>query len=553
MTQDDSTRALRRSRSALRRRVDRIRTVAAVALAALLGAAIIVTGGSPADAQAAAAADGRSVDDAGGDATTTLIYVGEWSIIRDPALSGGSSNRSTVRDSLVSVRFTGTGVTVVGSTGPDHGTVEFTVDGAAGTTRDLYSRAPTTGTALFAVNGLTPASHVVSMRVTGDKGSASTGTAASLDRVGVSTAVAAVAPTSSGFVTRSGSRLMLGGAPFRFAGANLYWLGLDDNLTDAGGATYPTKYRIDNGLQSAKNAGLTVIRSHTLGISVGCARCIEPTLGTFNDAAFQSADYAIYRAGQLGLKIVIPLTDQWRWYHGGISTFTGWRGYPNYGGADGATKNTVNAANNSYQRASEAHFYSDTTVSNDFKQYVTHLLQHVNPYTGLAYKDDPTIMAWETGNEIWTANPTWTQDIAWFVKHNLAARQLVADGTAASGMQVANAAVDAPDVDILGGHFYPVDTAWMKRDAALAAAKGKAYLVGEYAWTDAAATTAQLAAVEADPNVAGNLVWTLMPYKEDGIPEIHGDGYALYYPATSPAMTSVMDQIRRHAQVMSGR
>ncbi len=29
----------------------------------------------------------------------------------------------------------------------------------------------------------------------------------------------------SGFVTRSGSQLMLSGQPFRFSGANVYWLG----------------------------------------------------------------------------------------------------------------------------------------------------------------------------------------------------------------------------------------------------------------------------------------------------------------------------------------
>ena len=38
----------------------------------------------------------------------------------------------------------------------------------------------------------------------------------------VSTAHAGV----SGFVTRTGNRLSLNGAPFRFSGANLYWLGL---------------------------------------------------------------------------------------------------------------------------------------------------------------------------------------------------------------------------------------------------------------------------------------------------------------------------------------
>ena len=50
---------------------------------------------------------------------------------------------------------------------------------------------------------------------------------------------------SIGFVTRSGSQLMLDGHPFRFAGANLHWLGLDDSTT------YPSQFRVDDGLDVA--------------------------------------------------------------------------------------------------------------------------------------------------------------------------------------------------------------------------------------------------------------------------------------------------------------
>ena len=61
-------------------------------------------------------------------------------------------------------------------------------------------------------------------------------------------------------------------------------------------------------------------------------------------------------------------------------------------------------------------FYQDQEVMADFLDYITFLLNHVNPHTGLgeietkeftlksflfplsAYKDDPTVLAWETGN-----------------------------------------------------------------------------------------------------------------------------------------------------------
>ncbi len=78
------------------------------------------------------------------------------------------------------------------------------------------------------------------------------------------------------FVTRSGSQLMLDGRQFRFAGANVYWLGLDENVD---GVDYPTHFRVNDALTAAETMGATVVRSHTLGISVGCERCVEPSLG----------------------------------------------------------------------------------------------------------------------------------------------------------------------------------------------------------------------------------------------------------------------------------
>ena len=34
----------------------------------------------------------------------------------------------------------------------------------------------------------------------------------------------------------------------------------------------------------------------------------------------------VYMAGQLGLRVVVPLTDEWNYYHGGLHDFLGWRG-----------------------------------------------------------------------------------------------------------------------------------------------------------------------------------------------------------------------------------
>ena len=118
-----------------------------------------------------------------------------------------------------------------------------------------------------------------------------------------------------GFVTREGGNLELEGKSFRFGGANIYWLGLDENGPP--GVAYPTPFRQADALGAAAQMGMQVVRSHSLGVSTGNRLSYEPTLGVFNESALEAADNAIAVAGKLGLKLVIPLTDNYHYYHGG--------------------------------------------------------------------------------------------------------------------------------------------------------------------------------------------------------------------------------------------
>ena len=140
------------------------------------------------------------------------------------------------------------------------------------------------------------------------------------------------------------------------------------------------------------------------------------------------------------------------------------------------------------QQEIEAHFYTDPTVIADFKAYVSSRLESRQyQYTGKRLGDDPTIMAWETGNEIYDAPAGWTQDMASYIK-GLAPHTLVSDGSAANGLHITfQRVLDTPAVDIYGGHFYPLDWTWMATDAAQVRAAGKAYYVGEYPATDQSA------------------------------------------------------------------
>src|SRR5947199_6803777 len=107
------------------------------------------------------------------------------------------------------------------------------------------------------------------------------------------------------FVNRSGSHLELGGQPFRFGGANVEWLGLVGyGPADKRGPRYPTNYEIDDAMETAREMGARVVRSQTMGDSVGCDLCIEPSRGRFNAAALDRVDYALESARDRGIKIV---------------------------------------------------------------------------------------------------------------------------------------------------------------------------------------------------------------------------------------------------------
>ncbi|BGP06992.1 hypothetical protein JCM10049v2_002822 [Rhodotorula toruloides] len=271
----------------------------------------------------------------------------------------------------------------------------------------------------------------------------------------------------SSFVARNGTRLTLDGSDFKAVGANVYWLGLDENGVPS--PAYPSKGRVLEAMAVAAAMGATTIRSQSLGISYGTALSIENALGVFKpegDPAWDALDFAVFAARQYGLRLILPLTDQYDYYHGGIPTFLRWR----------------NLSSTDYTP-----FYDlSSPVFADFELYVRTLLNHTSPYTNLTLAQDPTILAFELGNELggYFANHypppvQWSAAVAGLVK-GLAPRTLVVSGR--YGVSEGEARVE--EIDILSDHFYPPSLSRLSHSSSLSSSAQKPLLVGEYDWTN---------------------------------------------------------------------
>ena len=121
------------------------------------------------------------------------------------------------------------------------------------------------------------------------------------------------------YVYREGTTLRLLGDHWTASGANVYWLGLDENVIPPAGqpfyepfnASYPTHGRTTEIMNILVTMGAKLIRSQTLGVSVGNPLSVSPDLGVYNPAAFDSIDWAVYQARQHGLRIMAPLVDDY--------------------------------------------------------------------------------------------------------------------------------------------------------------------------------------------------------------------------------------------------
>jgi hypothetical protein len=353
----------------------------------------------------------------------------------------------------------------------------------------------------------------------------------------LASAVAALA-----FVHQAGTHLTLAGKPYRFGGANIEWLG----LSNYGPAyptppRYPTHAEVDRALDTAKALGARVVRAQTLADSVGCDLCLEPAAGVFNPAAFAHVDYAVAAARKRGLRLIGTIVGDDAATNGTGCVYLRWHAID----VPGCSLSHMDP------------FFTDPAVTGDVEQHIAAVLNHVNVYTHVAYKNDPTILGWDLLNG-GGSPPEWTKTIADYVR-SIDTRHLILSDASNAGLKNVNACVS-----FIYPHWHQGYADFAKPRIDACARAHKPYIAYEYGWDRTnwptlASFTRFLATLQRNSEIAGDAFWALelasrpMPAEVTdpalAATEESGEWWALYAPARATLVTTSADMAARTAAI----
>ncbi|KAJ7966781.1 Mannan endo-1,4-beta-mannosidase-like protein [Quillaja saponaria] len=174
-----------------------------------------------------------------------------------------------------------------------------------------------------------------------------------------------------GFVKTSGVQFILNGSPYYANGFNAYWLMYMASQSSQ-------RDKVSSAFQQAADHGLNIAR--TWAFSDGGDIPLQYSPGSYNEQMFQGLDFVLSEARKHGIKLVLSLVNNYESL-GGKKQYVDW------------------ARSQGQAITAEDDFYTNPVVKGYYKNHIKTVLTRHNTLTGVAYKDDSTIMAWELMNE----------------------------------------------------------------------------------------------------------------------------------------------------------
>jgi mannan endo-1,4-beta-mannosidase len=196
------------------------------------------------------------------------------------------------------------------------------------------------------------------------------------------------------FISVKDTHFEIDGKPYYFLGTN-FWYGLNLGSKSTGG----DRDRLIRELDRLQSLGVNNLRivAGSEGPDTEPYRMV-PALqtkpGEYNADVAEGLDFLLDEMKKRNMYAVVCLADFWNW-SGGMGQYLVWSGEadsipypPPHPGGDW----------NVYQKFT-AKFYTNPKAVDMLNNHIKWAVSRTNSISGIAYKDDPTIMAWELANE----------------------------------------------------------------------------------------------------------------------------------------------------------
>lgn len=196
------------------------------------------------------------------------------------------------------------------------------------------------------------------------------------------------------FITVDGAQFKLGENRYTYLGTN-FWYGLNLGSKGAGGDRERLRRELDR-LQAMGVTNLRVVAGSE-GPDTEPYRMVpalQTSAGVYNQDVLEGLDYLLHEMKQRDMHAVMCMSNFWNW-SGGMGQYLVWAGAadsipypPPHPGGDWGR----------YQSFT-AQFYSNPSAVKMLNDHIAFIINRTNSFSSVAYKDDPTIMAWQLCNE----------------------------------------------------------------------------------------------------------------------------------------------------------
>lgn len=267
----------------------------------------------------------------------------------------------------------------------------------------------------------------------------------------------------SPFVTQQSGRFFCEGEPYTYIGTN-FWYGAILASQGQGG----DRERLCRELDELQAQGITNLRVLVGSDGErGVLTKVEPTLqiapGVYNDTILDGLDYLMAEMAKRNMKAVLYLNNAWEW-SGGYGFYLEQAGY-------GPTPRPEEAGYMVYMNH-VAQFATAPRAQALFYDYVRFIVSRTNRYTQIPYAQDPTIMAWQIGNEPRAFGEAEKQPFAQWLRQasslirSIDSRHLISLGSEGIwGCEMDSALYrqicEDPNIDYLNAHIWPYNWGWV--------------------------------------------------------------------------------------------